>query len=270
MRKLVDLINNKINSLLSRMNMKLRPKLILLFLGVKVIPIIILMSIALTQISNLGHTLRDLAANESEAALSRQAVESIERLTTDTARDVANFLYQRDNDILRLAELDFSDEALALFTESNTGRLINRGAWNLSSDQMLWEATHPLVFEGVKATSSNPENNEVSFGVGFSVRNPFTPQMLDVPFYDEVAFIDLAGNQVFRYVTPNTTKVNYPFSSEKARKRDGSVPIPPFGSALFFAWPQQISRLRSLSHKMKCAYPSPTTNDKNYTGGALS
>ncbi|MCL2628742.1 MAG: ATP-binding protein [Oscillospiraceae bacterium] len=35
------------------------------------------------------------------------------------------------------------------------------------------------------------------------------------PLYDEVTFIDLDGQEVFKFVNPNSTKINYPLNSDK-------------------------------------------------------
>jgi len=104
--------------ILNRMNMKLRPKLILTFLVAKVIPIALLAVIALTQIVSLGNHLRDIAVTDSTKALNDGARESEERLTTDLAMAVAGFLHQRDNDILLLADL-----APAVITRQNISAL---------------------------------------------------------------------------------------------------------------------------------------------------
>ncbi|MCL1831053.1 MAG: hypothetical protein FWG21_06445, partial [Oscillospiraceae bacterium] len=81
-------VNNNsrgLSRLLNRMNLKLRPKLILIFLVVKIIPIILLTIIAWNQIISLGHILQDIAVEDATKALNDGARESIERLTTDTA-----------------------------------------------------------------------------------------------------------------------------------------------------------------------------------------
>jgi len=92
-------------NLLHRIRLGLRPKLIAIFLIENIIPIVLLAVIALNQIAALGHSLRDIAVQDSAQSLNKNATETIERITTDTASAAAKFLYGRDDDIRFLAAL---------------------------------------------------------------------------------------------------------------------------------------------------------------------
>jgi len=142
-----------IGRLLNRINLKLRPKLILIFLVSMVIPIILLTVIALSQITALANSLRKTAVNDSTEALNDSARENLERLTTNTAAEIAKFLGQRDQDILMLAALtrsdgDFSDlseeelkdyfSAYRAFSDARNGRLNVRGEWGLNEAGTRW------------------------------------------------------------------------------------------------------------------------------------
>ena len=215
--------NNKgFGRLLNRINLKLRPKLILIFLVVKVIPILILTVFALTQIMSLGRLLRDIAVEDSTIALNDRAREELERMTTDTAAAVANFLYQRDRNILLLASLPPSDETYKAFSTNMKSPIMTRGEWTLSEDGMSWVEKTPYVYEGSYDVSSNRENNDELHGSSFSYRPPefFERYHKDVPLYDEVTFIDTKGNEIYKYVTPDSTKKNFPLSAAKLNVSD--------------------------------------------------
>ena len=144
------------------MNLKLRAKLILIFLAVKVLPIVLLVFIAWTQIISLGRMLRDIAVSDSSKALNDGAIENIERLTTDTAKAVAKFLYQRDDDILllaRLAQQEPSEDIYRIFTEGRLGRLKRKGEWVIAPDNMSWVPVDTYVYDGIGGKSSNREND---------------------------------------------------------------------------------------------------------------
>ena len=213
-------LTEKMERLLNKTSLKLRSKLILIFLTVKVIPIVILLAIALSQISTLGHLLRTLAVEDSSQALNRSAIENIERMTTDTAQQVARFLYQRDQDIRLLANMNPSDEVYRAFSENRNSKLMRKGEWILAEDGMSWVAENPMIFDGPLGVSSNVENDDIVNGSSFSSRAPEVFEYDLVPLYDEIAFIDLEGNQVFRYVSPGSPKKNYPFSQEKRNISD--------------------------------------------------
>ncbi len=92
----------------------------MIFLVVKVIPIILLTAIAWNQILLLGSLMRDIAVDDSAKALNDGAIENIERMTTDLAASVAEFLYQRDDDIRVLAGIAPSDAAYRAFSDAKS------------------------------------------------------------------------------------------------------------------------------------------------------
>jgi len=208
--------------LLNSINLKLRPKLILTLLVVKVFPIILITVVALTQLTSLGHILRDIAVTDSTNALNDGARESIERLTTDTAAAVSDFLYHRDQDMLLLANLTPSDGAYKIFSENRNGKMMKQGEWALAGDGMSWEEKDPYIYDGTLNVSTNKENNDELNGSSFNYRAPefFDKYHVDAPLYDEVTFIDLSGNEIYKYTAPNSTKTHYPLNPNKVNVSD--------------------------------------------------
>jgi len=106
------------------MKFGIKAKLIFLFIVIKVIPLIILLYISILGISQLGSIFKDeasltlknsnevvkktadVAIQDSIEALDKKSQESIEILTKHIAKDVAEFLYQRNKDIIFLSKLD--------------------------------------------------------------------------------------------------------------------------------------------------------------------
>ncbi|MDR1778569.1 MAG: response regulator [Clostridiales Family XIII bacterium] len=209
-------VSGMLDGWLNKMGMGMRAKLIIIFLIVKVIPLILLLAIAWYQIVSMGHLLSQIAVDDARAALNDSAVKDIERLSTDTAQEVANFLYDRDDDLLYLAEITPSEEAYRAFIETKTGRVIDQGTWALAEDGMSWVQTTEQI-EPPEITSSNAENEERD---GFHYRKPDEFVYKDVPIYDEIAFIDLAGNEVIKVVAADSTKTNFPLSEEKVNVAD--------------------------------------------------
>ena len=208
--------------LLNRMNLNLRPKLILIFLVSKVIPIVLLTVIALTQIISLGNVMRDIAVNDSIQALNDSAREHLERLTTDLALSVADFLDQRDNDILLLANLPPDAEIYRSFSDNKNGRLVVPGEWVISEDRMTWVEKVPFRFYDPDNLSTNTENDDVLMGSSFRNRPPefFGEYQENVPLYDEITFIDLNGNEIIKHINPNSTKIHYPLNPNTANVSD--------------------------------------------------
>ena len=100
-----------------RRSLGIRFKLIAIFVFIKVVPLVVLAWVAWSGIAILGESLQskvsnlsretqdvisqvsNLAVDNSIRALDLKSRENIERLSTDTARAVATFLYDRDDDI---------------------------------------------------------------------------------------------------------------------------------------------------------------------------
>ena len=210
MRKINE-IGRKLDQLLVRLGIEMRMKLIILFLVIQVIPIVLLTAVAWRQINILGQETRELAVSDSKEALNDSAVENIERMTTDTAQAVADFLYARDDDLLFLATLEPTEEAYQNFADSKTGRLIDGGEWELSEDGTYWVNGEEKEESDYAGEFTNSENNDMD---GFRYRADDQFDYIDVPYYDEITFVDTNGVEQIK-ITTNSTKVNYPLSSEK-------------------------------------------------------
>ena len=204
--------------MLNRIHLNLRPKLVLIFLLVKIIPLILLAIIAYNQIISLGHILQNIAVKDATKALNDGARESIERLTTDTALAISDFLRQRDQDILKLAWITPSDEAYMRFSNTSNSMVMKPGEWVLSDDLMSWVEKDPYNYDGSYEVSTNRENNDVLYDSSFRYRpsEHYLERHANISLYDEITFIDLEGNEIYKYVSSNTTKKNYPLSSTKS------------------------------------------------------
>lgn len=202
----------KIGQLFVRMGIGIRLKLIFTFLAVAVLPLIILAVLSWTQIRDLGGTLSDIAVKDSSKALNDSAVKNIERSTTDAAAQVAQFLYDRDDDIIALSKQEQTADNYKNFGESKLRKITQVGDWELSKDgESYVQITEPKELAEGEGVSSNSENEDME---GFHYRTSDDFETKEVPLYDEITYIDLNGQEVVKYVEPDTTKVNYPFDTE--------------------------------------------------------
>ncbi|MDR1471618.1 MAG: response regulator [Synergistaceae bacterium] len=215
MRDITKSFRGCIESLLNKMGLGMRGKLIIIFVIIKVIPMVLLALIAWRQARLLGDELNRrteelrLSANEalsktgsvavrdSVAALDGRATEDIERITTDTARRIAEFLYARDDDIRYLASVNQSEELFRFFLGSRKGLLIKKRKWKLAPDQKSWV---PDVLVNVPippdAESSNRENDN-----SFHYRPPDSFEYENRPYYLEATFVDLNGKETIKTTT---------------------------------------------------------------------
>ena len=104
---------------LNKLNLGMRAKLIIIFLLVKIIPLVLLAAIAWRQVTIQGDKLQEIAVTDSSIALNNSAIENIERMTTSAAKAVADFLYERDADIAYLAGVEPDEMHYQQFLEKN-------------------------------------------------------------------------------------------------------------------------------------------------------
>ena len=200
-----------------RRGLRLRTKLIMVFFAVIVVPIAVLTVISWSQITLLGHQIKDISVDDATTALNENARENLERMTTDTAASIADFMYQRDQDILLLAELMPSDLTYMIFSENRNSNLMTTGAWKISDDGMSWEEVNPFIPQGSQMDLPIGGSNVESYDISTSYRPPefFAHYREMFALYDEITFVDLNGQELFKHVSLNTTKENYPLNPEK-------------------------------------------------------
>jgi hypothetical protein len=177
---------------------KIFPKLLLSFLALSIIPLIILGYIANKDMAATGsesikvaqsmgernlESAKEIgkrAINDSVRQLDEKSTESIEQRTMDLAQSIADFLYERDRDIIMLAS--FKPEAtkyLDVFLSSNKDVIIP-GPWP-RKDKI--ENTALLDWE-------NSENK-----VSWKHRPPNNFTRVSKSLYKEITFIDINGRE---------------------------------------------------------------------------
>ena len=212
LRKIVEFIRRPVEFFWNEIGLKMRTKLITLFLCVSAIPLIVLNIIALRQIIALSNDLSSIATESASAALNDIAIQNIERMTTTTAQNVADFLYARDKDILYLAGVTPDEKLYTQFAEGRQKRLIRKSKWELAADGKSWIPIDAPTPSQIVGLSTNAENNDMD---GFRYRQPDAYIYDFVPLYDEITFIDTAGNERIKIVSESSPKKNYPLSREK-------------------------------------------------------
>ena len=203
---------------IKRWMMGIRGKLIAIFVVIKVLPLLLLALVAWTMAQRLGDTVSrqagamadsmlaiirqmgDAATGDAIKALDDRAREGIERLTTDTARAVAGFLYDRDSDILQAAQVEPDEAAYRRFLAHRSRAVHRHGAWRLSDDQTRWESAGPEGWDEALAADASqalPDNAK-----SFSAR---PPEYIGVPeqrpLFVEMSFIDLNGRERIKITT---------------------------------------------------------------------
>ena len=186
--------------------MGIRAKLIVIFVAIKVVPLLLLAWFAWQAAQGLGEGVSSRALQMADAmrlsqqqtgktanddavrALDERSREAIESLTTNLARQVADFLYDRDKDILQAAGLAPSEAAYQQFITGHTRELFEPGPYAPTADGKGWQPTLPFLPEN-PVRAPLPDNAK-----DFHTRLPEnygTPRLR--PLFLEMSYIDASG-----------------------------------------------------------------------------
>lgn len=195
----------------------IRAKLIIIFVVIKVIPLLLLAAFAwrgqvwlaervsesvVSMTSNMRGTVElvaDSTTNSAIVALDDAARESLERVTTDTARQVAAFLYDRDKDVLSAALMEPSEDGYRRFLTARSRRVERHHPWVLSPDGSTWvpgpEATPRYDEPPVRTSIAENRKN-------FNYRQPDEAGLVeDKPLFLEMTFVGLDGRERVKVTT---------------------------------------------------------------------
>ena len=145
--------------------MGIRAKLIAIFVAIKVVPLVLLAWYAWQATLGLGDGVSTRALEMADAmrvtqqqtgktanddavrALDERSREALESLTTDLARQVADFLYDRDKDVLQASAIEPSESSYRRFITSTTRELYEHGQYVPSTDGKAWVPAEPFKIE---------------------------------------------------------------------------------------------------------------------------
>lgn len=193
----------------------IRSKLISIFILIKVLPLVVLAWVAWNGIIILGQnveerinklstdtrrTIDEISATSVESsirALDIKSRETIERLTTDTARDVASFLYARDNNIIQAATLKPTEKNYRKFLAPLTSYITEHRPWILNKAGDAWVPEDPDPESGHTVNARNPDNAK-----DFHSRPPDNHGLrIRRPLFHEITYVDLDGNELVKVTT---------------------------------------------------------------------
>jgi len=195
-------------------------KLIVILVCLTIFPLLTFVTYSLLQNHSVIDQVKQAALENSTNSLNAGAVESIERMTTDFAKSLADFLYERDGDIRYLAKIANSlngdinsiEKAYSSFVRSKTKRAVVQTEWVLSEDGSHWVSKYIPDMSGSVGKSSNKDNNDSVNGATFHPIAADGLKYIDIPLYDEVTFIGPDGREKIKIGTadsPNSGKVRY-------------------------------------------------------------
>ncbi|MFZ2269154.1 MAG: ATP-binding protein [Azonexus sp.] len=197
----------------------IRGKLIALFVLIKVVPLLLLAWFAWHAAQQLGEdvslkaggmadamlesikTVGTTVTNDSIRALDLRSREAIEAMTTGAAREIADFLYDRDRDIRLAAGLDPSEAAFRRFLGERSRTLHQHGPWKLAEDGKSWIPEKPVSREAKVTRSILPDNAR-----DFHARPPeYFGEAEARPLFVEMSYVGLDGQEKIKVTRGSLT-----------------------------------------------------------------
>jgi len=198
----------------------IRGKLIGIFVLIKVMPLLLLAWFSWLAAKQLGVDVSEAAGTmvdsmlstvgtvgqkvteDSIRALDERSREAIEAMTTRTAREIADFLHDRDSDILAAGAIPPDEAAYRRFVDGKRRLLHRPGRWHLAADGQSWQPESPHVAESGATRPILPDNAR-----DFHTRPPEylgEPELR--PLYAEMTFVDLNGDERIKVTRGNLTE----------------------------------------------------------------
>jgi signal transduction histidine kinase len=203
-------------------NIKIKAKLIILFIIIKIIPLLIIAYIAvkgakeldnyftnstkslLQNTQNVITTTASKAIDDSIKMLDKKSQNNLERISYELANQIANFLYERDSDILFLSKLSLNQQVIQQFYDTKFSYLTTHEEFIYDDKSSRWISSETKQIKIKEDTQADLIDNKKEF----HYTNPKTFQTLKTPLYKEVVFFDLKGNEKYKVSQINKNKRN--------------------------------------------------------------
>jgi signal transduction histidine kinase len=203
-------------------NLSIRIKLIIIFILIKIIPLLLIAYIAYEGVLKLDNYLikstkflfnqskeiiintANASADDSIKNLDKKSQEALEKVTYEIANHVADFLYERDKDILFLSKLNLNQNILQGFYDSKRKNITVHGDYYYDDVSSSYKTNENLKVE----QRSNKIANLVDNRKEFNYIDPINFSKKEIPIYKEITFFDLNGNEKYKVSSINEKKFN--------------------------------------------------------------
>ena len=190
-------------------DMSLRARLIAIFIAIKVLPLVLLALFAWQAAHELGALVTQRAVSMADVMIDTQRLtgetaiddaiealddrsrEAIETLTTDVAREVAHFLHDRDQDILRAAQIEPAEDSYRRFIDTHVRLLEDHGPYVPDADGERWVEAAPAPRPLALVRAPLPDN-----AGSFHYRAPDARANLVLrPLFLEITYVGVDGHE---------------------------------------------------------------------------
>ncbi len=200
--------------------LSIKAKLILLFILIKVIPLLIIAYISVKGVllleeyftkntvslfntnKKIIETTASKAIDDSIQMLDKKSQISLEKFSYQIAQNVASFLYERDKDLLFLSSLPLNQKILENFYENKSSPITLHEPYKYDNTTNKWISTKELSKTINKPQLPTLEDNNKEF----HYTNPVKTQTKNIPIYKEVVFFNTLGDEIYKVSQINNNK----------------------------------------------------------------
>jgi len=193
-------------------NLSIKIKLIVIFVLIKIIPLLIISYISYQGVMQLDKYIKNstnyvfdeskniinetakFSIDDSIKFLNKKSQLSLERLSYEIANNVAQFLYQRDEDIIFLSKIDINQKVLDDFYKNKNRKIIVHGDYSYDNTKEEWIKTNIEKEETNYSSKVIIKDNKKEF----NYTDPLKLKEKQIPIYKEVAFFDLKGQELYK------------------------------------------------------------------------
>jgi len=203
-------------------NLSIRIKLIIIFIVIKILPLIFIAYIAYMGVIKLDTYLnksttflfnqsKEIIINTANASiedsiknLDKKSQDSLEKISYEIANNIAEFLYERDKDLLFLSRVDLNQKVLENFYEAKTKSIIVHDEYFYDDETNTYKTKEELKKIEREQKTANLKENEKEF----NYIDPIEFKTKNIPIYKEISFFDLNGNEKYKISSINPEKLN--------------------------------------------------------------
>ena len=193
-------------------NLTIRLKLVILFILIKVLPLLFIVYIAYNGVLKLEEYVQDstrfisnknkeivlntvnASIEDSIKNLDKKSQHSLERLSFEIANNVASFLYERDKDILFLSKINLDYNTLQSFYESKNKDIIEHEKYVYNDKTSKWESTK----KPTKIVRRNDKALLIDNQKEFNFTDPLLFEKKSIPIYKEITYFNLDGKEIYK------------------------------------------------------------------------
>ena len=203
-------------------NMKIKVKLIFLFIVIKVIPLLAISYIAYAGVMKLDDYLnsstntlftqsKEIITNTANASiedsiknLDKTSQESLEKISYEIANKIAEFLYERDKDLLFLSQIDLNEQILQSFYNTKNKNITVHGKYYYDDKTNEYKTDDLIKIVNTENKKANLKDNEREF----NFKDPINYNVKEIPIYKEISYLDLDGIEKYKISSINSNKLD--------------------------------------------------------------